>query len=360
MANIKIGSDDLSIATAAEQLLQYNADQIKALAKDVLEGNMREIIGQMTIAELVQNRDKFAQESIKAAMSDMSNMGLEIINLTIQNFSDKDGNVIDTMAARNVAEKEQDKRIAEAAAEKESRFAEMQAEAEIARQNRDLLVQKAAFQQETEEARAKAEMAYKIEQERISKTFATEHAAAEMTRLEKETELKRQAVEIEREKLNVEIRERAAAEKDRAIAEAEAEKYRRQAEADAALYAAQKEAEAIRMKGEAEAEAMRLKAEAMQLYGQAAMMEMVTDKLPDIARAVSEPLSKTEKIILFGEGGATSMARDTAGTMLQTFEAVKDAVGLDIPKAIRDVTTGGLVGKAAKPDDGSPAAGTDS
>lgn len=65
VANIKIGSDDLSIATAAEQLLQYNAEQIKALAKDVLEGNMREIIGQMTIAELVQNRDKFAQESIR-------------------------------------------------------------------------------------------------------------------------------------------------------------------------------------------------------------------------------------------------------------------------------------------------------
>ena len=138
VANIKIGSDDLSIATAAEQLLHYDVNQIKALAKDVLEGNMREIIGQMTIAELVQNRDKFAQESIKAAMSDMSNMGLEIINLTIQNFSDKDGNVIDTMAARNVAEKEQDKRIAEAEAEKESKFAEMQAEAEIARQNRDL------------------------------------------------------------------------------------------------------------------------------------------------------------------------------------------------------------------------------
>ncbi len=346
VANIKIGSDDLSIATAAEQLLHYNADQIKSLAKDVLEGNMREIIGQMTIAELVQNRDKFAQESIRAAMADMSNMGLEIINLTIQNFSDKDGNVIDTMAARNVAEKEQDKRIAEAEAEKQSKFAEMQAEAEIARQNRDLEVQKAAFKQETEEARAKAEMAYKIEQERINKTFATEHAAAEMTRLEKETELKRQAVEIEREKLNVEIRERASAEKDRAIAEAEAEKYRRQAEADAALYAAEKEAEAIRMKGEAEAEALRMKAEAMKLYGQAAMMEMVTDKLPEIARAVSEPLSKTEKIILFGEGGATSMARDTAGTMLQTFEAVKDAVGLDIPKTIRDATSGGLVGKA--------------
>ena len=76
------------------------------------------------------------------------------------------------------------------------------------------------------------------------------------------------------------------------------------------------------------------------------MMEMIADKLPDMARAVSEPLSKTDKIILFGEGGATAMAKDTAGTMLQTFEAVKEAVGLDIPQTIRDVTTGGLVGKA--------------
>ena len=346
VANIKIGSDDLSIATAAEQLLHYNAEQIKALAKDVLEGNMREIIGQMTIAELVQNRDKFAQESIKAAMSDMGNMGLEIINLTIQNFSDTDGQVINTMAARNVAEKQQDKRIAEAEANKQSRFAEMKAEAEVAQQQRDVEVQKAAYKQEMEAARAQAEEAYKIEQERIRKIFETEHAAAELTRLEKETELKRQAVEIERERLNVEIREKAAAEKDRQIAEAEAAKIRRQAEADAELYAAQKEAEAIRMKGEAEAEALRKKAEAMQLYGQAAMMEMIANKLPEMARAVAEPLSKTEKIILFGEGGATSMARDTAGTMLQTFEAVKNAVGLDIPKVIQNVSTGGLIGKA--------------
>ena len=348
VANIKIGSDDLSIATAAEQLLHYDPNQIKALAKDVLEGNMREIIGTMTIAELVQNRDKFAQESIKAAMADMSNMGLEIINLTIQNFADKNGGeIIDTMAARNVVEKEQDKRIAEAEANKQARFAEMSADAEVARQSRDTEVQKAAYKQEEDEARARADMAYKIEQERINKTFATEHAAAELTRLEKETELKRQAVEIERERLNVEIREKAAAEKDKRILEAEAARAARQAAADAELYAAQKEAEAIRMKGEAEAEALRMKAEAMKQYGQAAMLEMVVDKLPEMARAVSEPLSKTEKIILFGEGGATSMTRDTAGTMLQTFEAVKQAVGLDIPKLLTDVSTGGLVGKAA-------------
>ena len=350
VANIKIGSDDLSIATAAEQLLHYNADQVRALAKDVLEGNMREIIGQMTIAELVQNRDKFAQESIKAAMSDMSNMGLEIINLTIQNFSDKDGDVIETMATQNVVEKERDAAIARARAQQEGHKAEVEAAAAIAEQDKDLALLKAGYQLESDQEKAKADEAYRIEQERVRKTFETERAAAEMTRLEKETELKRQEVEIERERLNVQIREKAAAEKDARVYEAEAEKFERQAKADAQLYEAEKEAEAIRMRGEAEAEAIRRKAEAMQLYGQAAMLEMVVNKLPDIAHSVSEPLSKTEKIILFGEGGASSMAKDTAGTMLQTFEAIKDTVGLDIPQMLKDVSTGGLVGKAASPD----------
>ncbi|MBR6525340.1 MAG: hypothetical protein IKT57_05160 [Clostridia bacterium] len=192
----------------------------------------------------------------------------------------------------------------------------------------------------------KADEAYRIEQERVRKVYEAERAAAELTRLEKETELKKQEVEIERERLNVEIREKAAAERDARVYEAEAEKFERQAKADAQLYEAEKEAEAIRMRGEAEAEAIRRRAEAMQLYGQAAMLEMVVDKLPDIAHSVSEPLSKTEKIILFGEGGASSMVRDTAGTMLQTFEAVKQTVGLDIPKMLKDISVGGLVGKA--------------
>ncbi|MBR3494752.1 MAG: hypothetical protein IKH38_04925 [Clostridia bacterium] len=345
VANIKIGSDDLSIATAAEQLLHYNAEQIKMLAKDVLEGNMREIIGQMTIAELVQNRDKFAQESIKAAMSDMSNMGLEIINLTIQNFSDKDGQVIETMATQKIVEKERDAAIARAKAQQEGHKAEIEAAAAIAEQDKELALLQAGYKIESDQQKAKADEAYKIEQERVRKTFEAERAAAELTRLEKETELKKQEVEIERERLNVNIREKAAAEKDARVYKAEAEKFERQAQADAQLYEAEKEAEAIRMRGEAEAEAIRRKAEAMQLYGQAAMLEMVVNKLPEIAHSVSEPLSKTEKIILFGEGGASSMARDTAGTMLQTFEAVKQAVGLDIPQMLKDVSKGGLVGK---------------
>ena len=182
-------------------------------------------------------------------------------------------------------------------------------------------------------------------QERIRKTYETERAAAEMTRLLKETELKKQQVEIERERLNVEVREKANAEKDARIARAEAERFERQAKADAELYESQKAAEAIEMKGRAEAEAIRRKAEAMQLYGQAAMLEMVVDKLPEVARAIGEPLGQTDKIILFGEGAATGLTRDVTGSMLQSFEAIKAATNLDIPGLLNKVASGGLVGR---------------
>ena len=354
VANIKIGSDELFIATAAEQLLHYDANQIKALAKDVLEGNMREIIGQMTIAELVQNRDKFAQESIRAAMADMANMGLEIINLTIQNFSDKDGNVIETMAQQNIVDKERDARIARARAEQEGHKAQMEAQASIAEQSKELALREAEYKIEADQQRAKADGAYRIEQERVRKTYEAECAAAEMTRLQKATELKKQEVEIERERLNVEIREKANAEKDARIARAEAERFERQAKADAELYESQKSAEAIELKGRAEAEALQRKAEAMQLYGQAAMLEMVVDKLPDVARAIGEPLSKTEKIILFGEGAATGLTRDMTGSMLQSFEAIKASTGLDIPQILKQIAAGGLVGRRVEAEEGAP------
>ena len=388
VANIKIGSDDVSVATAAEQFLGWKQPEIAGVAMQVLEGNMREIIGRMTISDLVQNRDKFAQETQRAATLDMKNMGLEIVNLTIQNFSDNDG-VLETLAVRNIAEKKRDADIARADAERDTLIRQSQADQEgkkaraeadaiIAGQEKDLELRKAEYRAEQDKARAEADLAYKVQQESSRKALEAEHAAAEMIRLQKETELQAQQVQIERERLSIEIREKAQAERDAQIARAEAEKavvqaqaeaelFRRQkeaeaqliqtqkeaegirlrgeAEADAAMVRAAKEAEAIRLKGEAEAEALLKRAEAMQQYGQAAMMDMLIEKLPEMARAVADPLSKTDKIILFGEGGASSMVRDTTGTMMQTFEAVKEAVGLDIPKMIKDVTTGGLVGK---------------
>lgn len=366
VANIKIGSDNVSVATAAEQFLGWKAQDIAAIATQVLEGNMREIIGRMTIADLVQNRDKFATETQKAANLDMRNMGLEIVNITIQNFSDDDG-VVEAMATKNIEEKKRDAAIAKAETERDTQIraaearqqghkAEVEAEALIAEQSKELALKQSAFKIQEDRSRADADIAYDVQKEVARKTFEEERAAAELTRLQKQTELERQQVEVQREKLNVEIREQAEAERDARIFRAEAEKAEQQALADADFYQAQKEAEAILLKGKAEAEAIERKAEAMKHYGQAAMLEMVVQRMPEIARAVAEPLGKTEKIILFGEGAAPGLSRDVTGTMLQTFEAMKQSVGLDIPQMLRDVTTGGLIGRAAAQEQDAPAA----
>ncbi|NLO14100.1 MAG: hypothetical protein GX124_08235 [Clostridiales bacterium] len=346
VANIKIGSDDVSIATAAEQILNWTPENIITIAQQVLEGNMREIIGQMTIADLVQNRDKFALETSRAASLDMSNMGLEIINITIQNFEDKDG-VVEMMATKNIVEKERDAKIAAAVADQQGNKARAEADTQIAEQNKDKELKQATYKIEADRAKADADIAYNIQQETARKQFEEEHAAAEMIRLKRETELKRQQVEISRQMLNVEYREKAQAERDARIAQAEADKAERQAIADAEFYEAQKVAEATLLKGQAEARALELKAEAMKKFGEAAMLEMVVSKLPEVARAIGEPLAQTEKIIMFGEGAATGLTRDISGSMMQTFEALKASVGMDIPKMLKDVTTGGLVGKQA-------------
>lgn len=345
VANIKIGSDDVSIATAAEQFLNWEQKDIATVAQQVLEGNMREIIGRMTVADLVQNRDKFATETSLAAAQDMGNMGLEIINLTVQNFQDNDG-VVETMATKNIVEKERDAQIAKAEAEQEGHRATVESQAKIAEQDKELAMKRAAYQVLSDKEKAKADLAYQVAEQVNRRELEEERANAEMIRLQKQTELERQQVEIQRERLSIEIREKAVAEKDARIAIAEAEKAERQARADAELYEAQKEAEAILLKGKAEAEAIERKALAMQKYGQAAMLEMVVDKLPEVARAIGEPLSQTEKIILFGEGAATGLTRDVTGSMLQTFEAMKSSVGLDIPDMLNKVTTGGLLGRS--------------
>ena len=184
VANIKIGSDDVSIATAAEQFLNWNQDDIAAVAQQVLEGNMREIIGRMMVSDLVQNRDKFALETSRAANYDMGNMGLEIINLTVQNFRDNDG-VVETMATKNIVEKERDAKMAKAQAEQEGHRAMVEAQAKIAEQDKELAMKQAEYKVLSDKEKAKADLAYQVAEQINRKELEEEHAAAELIRLQK-------------------------------------------------------------------------------------------------------------------------------------------------------------------------------
>lgn len=125
---------------------------------------------------------------------------------------------------------------------------------------------------------------------------------------------------------------KAEAERDVAIQEAEAEKARQIAEAQAEAEAkaislkGQAEAEAIRLKGQAEAEAMREKAEAYKQYGEAAILELLVEKLPEIAQAISAPLAQTDKIVIMDQGGENGGAAKIPGYINTIAGMVPEAV----------------------------------
>src|SRR5690606_34502423 len=187
--------------------LSRDLEGIRVVTKEVLEGNMREIIGQMKLKELVQNRDKFAEQVKASAMQDMGRMGLEIINITIQNFSDKNG-VIEDLGVDNVTQIRKDAAIARANSEKEVSIASAQAkelanqarieaELKIAEQNTDLAIRQAALKQRADALQATADLSYEIQKANETKSVNIAIQEAEIAKRSKEIELRAKEVEVE-------------------------------------------------------------------------------------------------------------------------------------------------------------------
>lgn len=138
-------------------------------------------------------------------------------------------------------------------------------------------------------------------------------------------------------------------------AEADAEEYRIQAEAKGKSEAMKLEgaaaAEELKRKGLAEAEVMLKKAEAWQGYNQAAIIEMYLKILPDLAKAVSEPLSKVDKIVVVGGDkglGISKITSQVAEVLAQMPEVVKSLTGIDLKQYLKDKLTPTPEGKEEK------------
>lgn len=360
VANIKIQSDPQSIRLAGEIFLTRSLEDIKQIAKEVLEGNMREIIGQMKLRELVQNRDKFAEQVKLSALQDMQKMGLDIVNITIQNFTDKNG-VIEDLGVDNIVQIRKDASIARANSEKEveiavseakklSNDARIKAELEIEEQNNSLALKQAALKQKADIAKATADASYEIQYANEAKTINIAKQDAEIARREKEIELKAKEVEVEEKTLEARIKKVAEAERYAKEQKADEQLYVRIREAEAKLAEEQRRIEAMRLAAEAErfaqeqkaigiqavglaeAEAIQKKAEAMKLMEEAAVLELVlkSDVLPKIVQAAAEPLTKVDRITFFGEGNSAKLVSDIVNTSTKAIEGVKEATGLDL------------------------------
>ena len=365
VANVKVSSDPKLLERAAEALLNMKQSQVVAMVTQVLEGNMREIVGSVGLKEMVQDRQGVAKKVAENVIPDMEKLGIELVNFNIQNFRDNAG-TIENMGIDNVeqirknaqiakANAQRDIAIASANAQQEANAVKAEAEKKIAEQNADLSVQQAEMQVKADTKRAEADAAYSIQQESQRKTIEITRANADIAQREKMAELAEKEIALQERRLDAEVRKAADAQKYKTQAEAEADLIRRQreadaqkyeaemeaqarkAEADAARYAMEQEAEGIRAKGLAEAEAISKKAEAQRLMGEASIIDMYLQALPEVVKNAALPLAQTDKIVMYGDGNSTRLMKDVMGSSNQIMEALRESTGLDITELISRV-----------------------
>ena len=379
VANIKVSSDPELLKRAAESLLGMKQQQLIAMVTQVLEGNMREIVGSVGLKEMVQDRQGVAKKITENVVPDMRKLGIEVVNFNIQNFKDNAG-TIENMGIDNVEQIRKNAQIAKANAQRDIAIATAQAEQaanaikvesqmKIAEQDMELAVQQGEMTIKADTKRAEADAAYSIQQENQRRTIEVARVNADIARKEKEAELAEREIALTERKLDADVRKQADAMKYKAEKEAEADLIRRQreaeaekyeaiqqaearkAEAEAVRFAMEQEAEGIRAKGLAEAEAIEKKAEAQKRMGEASVIEMYLQALPEIVKNAATPLSQTDKIVMYGDGNATRVVRDVMNSASQIMEGVRESTGIDLQELVSNLTAPKASAKPAAPAD---------
>jgi flotillin len=353
-AQVKVDSSDSAIRLAAEQFLGLGKEGIRDVSMNVLEGHMREVIGTMTVEQIYRGRQEFSARVNEAVRPDLTRMGLVMLSFALKDISDARG-YLESLSKPQVVAAKRDAVIAEAETEKEAIIKSSQArkEGEVARLAAEALIAKAQWENEAKKSesqvavnqkKAQADFSYELERYRLSQQIKKEEA--KMKAIEKEEAIKIEELEISRREKELEssVVKPADARKYQIKAEAEAEEFRIQAEAkgkaEALRLEGEAEAELIKKKGLAEAESMLKKAQSWEKYNQAAVLEMYLKTLPDLAKAVSEPLSKVDKIVIVGGGdkslGTSKITGQVAEVLAQMPDVVKSLTGVDLKKYFQE------------------------
>ena len=346
---IKVGSSKEMLEKAASNFLNKNEDYIRNSVGDVLEGNVREIIGQMRLEDIVQDRKMFAEKVQENAAPDMARMGLEIVSFNVQNVTDE-GNVIENLGIDRVvsisksaqisrAESERDIAVAKANATKQANDARIEAETAIAERNNELEIKKQELKRSADVKKAEADAAYEIQQQEQRKTIEITTADANIAKQEKEIELREKEIAVKEKTLDADIRKQAEADRFAKEQEAEAVKAQGIAEAESIKAKGLADAESIKARGLAEAEAMEKKAEAMAKYGKAAMTEMIIKVLPQMAEAIAKPLESIDKVTIIdggsGENGVGTFSGNVPSVLAKTIESIKETTGFDLTEVMK-------------------------
>jgi flotillin len=377
VAQIKVKGDDISISTAAEQFLSKGTEEIKSIAMQTLEGHLRAILGTMTVEEIYQNRDAFASKVQEVAAGDMANMGLGIVSFTIRDIRDTQG-YLDALGKPRIAQVKRDAQIAQAEADRDAMIKSSQAQqagqeakfvadAKIAEAQRDYQMNVATYQASVNQKKAEADLAYDLQKYKTGQLVKAEEVQVNIIEKQKQIELQQQEIlrkqrELEatvqkpadaeryrvetlanatRVQLEMEAAGAAAAAKAKGFAAAEVNQANGLADAEANKARGLAEAAIIEAQGRATAEATRLKAEAFQLYNEAAVIELLVKVLPEIAGKISEPLAKTEKMVIINGGGpgggASRVTGDVTQIMAQLPPVLESLTGVKFDKLLEQV-----------------------
>ena len=382
---VRIGTEKPELFKAATRNFLYKTTDVMAdEVRDTLEGHLRAIIGQMELKKIIQDRVTFSEKVQENATKNLEEMGLEIVAFNVQSVVDEKG-VIENLGIDNTEKIRKDaakaKAVAyqevaeqEAKSQKIANDARVEADLEIAKKNNELEIKIAELKVNAEITRAKADASYAIEEENQRKEIERQRAEANIIKQEKEAEVKEREVRVKEQTLNAEIKKQAEAEKYQREQQAQAERIEREqkaqaekyealqeaeaikAKAEAGRFAAEQEAEAIKVKGIAEAETVRLKlnaeaeglekkAEAMLKMKDAAVVEMLVKVLPDVAKAVAEPLKNVDSITMYGEGNSGKMV----GDIMTSLDKVTNGLGIDVRDLIKATLTGKAIGGSIQP-----------
>lgn len=380
VAQVSIDPSDVAIRTAAQLFLSKTEDEIRNVALQTLEGHLRAILGTLTVEEVYRDRDAFAQQVQEVSSGDMAAMGLRIISFTIKDIQDDQG-YLDALGQRRTAEVKRDAAIgqAEAArdatirsaqARQEGETAKFLAETRIAESQKDYAVQKAAYDQEVNQKRAEADLAYKLQEKKTTQLVTEQEVQIEVVGKQKQIEVQQQEALRREKELEATVRKPAEADRYRIETLADAEKFKRLAEAQGQAAATQAigegeaasirakglaeaeiirakglaEAEIIQAKGFAEAQAMEKKAEAWKQYNQAAIIQQLIEALPQVASAIAQPLAQTDRIVVISSGGdgqtgagASRVTADIANIVAQVPATVEALTGVDLVKTLSEL-----------------------
>ena len=309
VANAKVSLVEPYLHHAIERFLGRAQDEIRKVAKETLEGTLRDVLAQLTPEQINHDRQELSEQLRNAVKEDIGKLGLQVDTFKIQHVTDE-VNYLDSISRVRIAEVLRDAEIAESNA---NRDAEQAIAAAKSRGYVAVERSKAAIaQKDNELARIKAELDAKSRSEE-ERTIA----AAREARATAEQQL--QAVRQRLEALRLEAEQIIPAQR-----ESEAQELR--AAGDAAI-----KAETGRAQGEALQALYEVWATAGDRAREVFRIQQIDHLLAEVA-AVTENLSIDRVNIVDGGDGRT-LARYVGGfpnVVTELLASIKDTVGVDV------------------------------